>query len=855
MKVYKAICLVFFVVLFLPDKLNAQCESLIWADEFDSPELDSVKWNIEVNDYGGGNNELQYYTDRQENVKIEDGKLVITALKENYLTREYTSARINSKYKGDWKYGRIEAMIKLPEGQGMWPAFWMLPTEQVYGGWPNSGEIDIMELVGHEPSTVHGTLHYGPPWQFTGGSYTLPSGKFSDGFHVFSIEWNPDSINWFVDDQLYSSKNADSVTHWLPFQEKFHLVINLAVGGNWPGSPDETTVFPQAMEVEYVRVYGDLSDQEITALDKAYPLAKTVDYSFTDIPGAAYNWSVPVGTDISSGQNTNQVSVTWGCDTGDISLEVIDTACGVFNYDLPVSFSDFAISGEDRALQNEPDLLFTLPDLDSTDFDWILPEGASISGDANNDSIFVTWGCNDGFVKVDISNKCNTYPDSIFITVEEPLLLGPSSVNEFSTGVQYSVTEIPEASYAWFVPEGSDIEGSDSSNLATVNFGNIEGEVGVIITNTCGADTLTVNVILSDTIILADFETTFINFVGWEAGVEPTWIENPFKDQNNNSDHIGVSFKTVVTWSGIYGNLGYNIDLSEHNRFSAKIYGPKAGSFLFKIEDVDEGFEPVGKDIGLISPVEVPEEYSQSYAWQELVFDFTGAETDVYDRITLFYDFGSNDTNTFYFDDITLLPADTVFLSLLQYEEIVEGQEDGKQIIVTVNYNDFTESINESNWDFSNLPGGVTVGNISRIDKDTVVLTLSGNATEAYEANITDFTVTASKDEFSDAEYDLTANSGIVFKAFVETDIKNKFENNIKVFPNPNNGNIKIQLPEQISDNLSCLIYRIDGCIVKSYEFKKSSPDYLIINDIPEGIYLLKIQNGQENLCQKIIVY
>ena len=196
-----------------------------------------------------------------------------------------------------------------------------------------------------------------------------------------------------------------------------------------------------------------------------------------------------------------------------------------------------------------------------------------------------------------------------------------------------------------------------------------------------------------------------------------------------------------------------------------------------------------------------------------------------------------------------------LFLSLLQYEEIVEGQEDGKQIIVTVNYNDFTESINESNWDFSNLPGGVTVGNISRIDKDTVVLTLSGNATEAYEANITDFTVTASKDEFSDAEYDLTANSGIVFKAFVETDIKNKFENNIKVFPNPNNGNIKIQLPEQISDNLSCLIYRIDGCIVKSYEFKKSSPDYLIINDIPEGIYLLKIQNGQENLCQKIIVY
>lgn len=185
----------------------------------------------------------------------------------------------------------------------------------------------------------------------------------------------------------------------------------------------------------------------------------------------------------------------------------------------------------------------------------------------------------------------------------------------------------------------------------------------------------------------------------------------------------------------------------------------------------------------------------------------------------------------------------------------MEGQEDGKQIVVIVNYNDFAENITESNWNFSNLPEGVTIGNITRIDKDTVVLTLTGNATEAYVTNITDFTITVSKDEFRDAEYDLTANSGIVFKAFVETGIKNKLENNIKVFPNPNNGNITVQLPEQIDDNLSCFIYRIDGCIIKSYEFKKSSPNYLIINDIPEGIYLLKIQNGQEDFCQKIIVY
>ncbi len=855
MKFYRAIYLVLIIVLFFPNKLTAQCESLIWADEFDGAGLDSTRWNIEVNDYGGGNNELQYYTDRQENVKVQDGKLVITALKENYLTREYTSARINSKYKGDWKYGRIEAMIRLPEGQGMWPAFWMLPTEQVYGGWPNSGEIDIMELVGHEPSTVHGTLHYGPPRQFTGGSYTLPSGKFSDDFHVFSIQWNPDSINWFVDGILYSTKNADSVTQWLPFREKFHVILNLAVGGNWPGSPDGTTVFPQTMEVEYVRVYGNLADQEITALDNAYPLAKNVSYSFTEIPGATFNWSVPGGAGITSGQNTSQVSVAWGCDTGTVSLEVIDTACGNFNYELPVSFSDPSISAQVTVLQNEPDILFSVPDIDSSDFSWVLPEGASISSEANNDSVFVIWGCVDGFVKAIISNKCNIYSDSIYITVEEPILLGPSFVDEFSTGVQYSVTEMPEAAYAWFIPDGSNIDGSDSSNLVSVNFGNIEGEVGVIITNSCGSDTLSVFVNLSDTIVLADFETTFINFTGWEAGVNPAWIENPFKDQHNSSDHVGVSFKTVVTWSGIYGDLGYNMDLSEHNRFSAKIYGPKTGSFLFKIEDVDEGFEPAGRDIGMSDPVEVSEQYSLSDAWEELIFNFTGAETGVYDRITLFYDFGSNDTNTFYFDDIILLPADTVFLSLLQYEEIAEGKEGGKKIIVTVNYNDFAETITEDNWNFSNLPAGVSVGNIYRIDKDTVILTLSGNATEAYQADITDFTVTVSKYEFRDAGYDLTANSGIVFRAFVETDIRNKFENNIEVYPNPNNGNFTIHFPEQISGNILCSIYSMDGSIYKSYELKSPSTNYFIINNIPEGIYLLKVRSGLENFHQKIIIY
>jgi beta-glucanase (GH16 family) len=205
----------------------SQCTQLIWEDDFSGEALDLSKWTPEVNDDGGGNNELQYYTDRDTNITVENGVLKITALKESYLTREYTSGRIVTKNKGDWRYGRVEASIKLPEGQGMWPAFWMLPTEEVYGGWPNSGEIDIMELVGggSGDSTIYGTLHSGPPRQYTNGSYKLTDAKFSEDFHLFAIEWSPDTIKWYVDDIMYSYKTAADITPWVPFQEKFHVIF------------------------------------------------------------------------------------------------------------------------------------------------------------------------------------------------------------------------------------------------------------------------------------------------------------------------------------------------------------------------------------------------------------------------------------------------------------------------------------------------------------------------------------------------------------------------------------------------------------------------------------------------------
>jgi len=246
---------------------HAQNWVLVWSDEFNGEELDLSRWSYQIGTgtseglFGWGNNELQYYTDREENIFVENGKLHIIARQENYNNRNFTSARIRSKDKGDWKYGRMEVRAKMPEGQGIWPAIWMMPTESVYGNWPASGEIDIMELVGNQPNLVHGTVHYGTAWNnhfYNGGSYRLDEENFSDSFYTYSIIWSPGRISWYVNDDLYHIVTPGTLqpNHW-PFDQLFHFILNVAVGGNWPGSPDGTTQFPQEMIVDYVRVYQD----------------------------------------------------------------------------------------------------------------------------------------------------------------------------------------------------------------------------------------------------------------------------------------------------------------------------------------------------------------------------------------------------------------------------------------------------------------------------------------------------------------------------------------------------------------------------------------------------------------------
>ncbi len=234
--------------------------TLVWNDEFNGTTLDPACWTREQGNHGWGNNEWQNYTDREENAYLTDGKLIIEAKEENFGGSNYTSARLITKDKKSFAFGRIDVRAILPEGQGVWPAIWMLGSNFSTVGWPACGEIDIMELIGHQPSTVHGTAHWGPQGQTfsfnEGEHYDLPSSeKFSDKYHVFSIIWENDKIEWYVNDNKFFSLTPNQVSPSYPFNAEFFFILNIAVGGNWPGYPDNTTQFPQQMIVDYIRVF------------------------------------------------------------------------------------------------------------------------------------------------------------------------------------------------------------------------------------------------------------------------------------------------------------------------------------------------------------------------------------------------------------------------------------------------------------------------------------------------------------------------------------------------------------------------------------------------------------------------
>ncbi|MCT4798676.1 carbohydrate binding domain-containing protein [Exiguobacterium profundum] len=305
MKKWVALALGTGLALSLPQEVPAEKSSkaddakwkLVWSDEFSKSEIDHSKWNFETGNWivdkdgnpvaaGWGNNEKQFYTDKNENAFVKDGKLVIRAKKEQasdqFGTYDYTSAKLTTKGTFSKTYGRYEMRAKLPTGKGLWPAFWMLPEEDRYGGWAASGEIDIMESWGSQPDKVAGTIHYGETWpnnKYTGKDYHFAEGDGIDKWHTYAVEWEPGEIRWYVDGQLYQTQNdwyakeankASKYSYPAPFDQDFYLIMNLAVGGWFDGDVDETTPFPAEMEVDYVRVFDLKNGKYRDAVEPTY---------------------------------------------------------------------------------------------------------------------------------------------------------------------------------------------------------------------------------------------------------------------------------------------------------------------------------------------------------------------------------------------------------------------------------------------------------------------------------------------------------------------------------------------------------------------------------------------------------
>jgi len=311
----------------------------VWSDEFNGTEIDRSYWDLDI---GPFNDTVHYFTDRLDNARVVDGKLQIIALEESYNGFNYTAALLKTRESVSWRYGRIEARIKLPASNGFVPAFWMMPADDLYGWWANSGEIDIMEHPTNQVDKIFGTVHTEAYNAFTGSSPRGGTVRIPDAeseFHIYAIEWTEDKIDFFVDDQKYFTfQNEKSGHETWPFDQPFYVILNMAVGGGWVGTPNATSVFPAIMEVDYVRVYQDIHDASIVGPNFLTANSKAISYSAPTVEGLIYTWNVPEGAQITSGQGTPGIEIDWGSLSGNIELELgRDNGAIHLNYPVDVS--------------------------------------------------------------------------------------------------------------------------------------------------------------------------------------------------------------------------------------------------------------------------------------------------------------------------------------------------------------------------------------------------------------------------------------------------------------------------------------------------------------------------------------
>lgn len=350
----KIALLTIFVAAVFSQKSDYTKKDLVWSDNFSGAKLNTEYWNYETHMPGWVNNELQEYVESTDNVYVKNGKLVIQAIETIKDGKPYyTSGRVNTQHKFTFKYGRVEAKIKFPKGQGFLPAFWMMPEdENIYGQWPKCGEIDIVEVLGNKTDVAYGTIHYGEPHKEQQGEYKILGKDFSDKYHVFACEWEPDEIRFYVDGKLYKTVNDwytkksgfGEITYPAPFDQPFYLIFNLAVGGNWPGNPDETTKFDKNAQllVDYVKVYQKKAYNE----NVTKPISEAITEKQADENGNyVTNGTFAINEDLSDSKDWGFLT-SGGVGKAEIKnnqLVISTESCGTVDYAIQVVQPDIPL--------------------------------------------------------------------------------------------------------------------------------------------------------------------------------------------------------------------------------------------------------------------------------------------------------------------------------------------------------------------------------------------------------------------------------------------------------------------------------------------------------------------------------
>ncbi|PKV50180.1 glycosyl hydrolase family 16 [Aquimarina sp. MAR_2010_214] len=701
---FKIIVIQMILYLFLVTNGYSQCSELIFNDEFSSSSVDLNKWKFDIGDgcnvgiCGWGNAEEQYF--RSENTTIQNGKLVITTKLENYGGKQYTSSKLITSGKFSSKYGRYEASIKLPSAGGIWPAFWLLPEN---GNWPSTGEIDIMEAQHKNPTNIGGTVHYNNGGhQYNGREYHAGL-DLSAGFHEYAVEWEPEVIRWYVDDTLYHTvTKANTVDPWPFDQGDWYIILNVSVGGlgtpytgNVAPSPAD---YPTQMEVDYVRVYNGTFNTQITGDNKVYEGETGKTYTITQITGASYNWTLPNGATITSGQGTKSILVNWGTTSGDVKVSVNTPNCGINNYKMSVSvnpkktldfvYDDFEgnrnltyTSKTDGALSQS----VANPGSNATNNSSTVGKYIRAAG-AQYDGLYMTTSNIGNALEYTSGEKTiwlDVYSDAP-IGTEFMLQIEKSTASsgDWPSGRHSRYSAKTTTQNQWETLEFELVDRPDTSvgafetdQLVLLIDPNSYTDHTVYIDNMRKMDAP--DPVLLDEVIMANYDgvNQMTNF--FENGEFTANVTNPNPNTINNSANVAKyvrgSFEKydVVSFStDVLENTGPFIN--KDNIFFMDVYtsAPVGTEILISLENkvASTNNFPAGRNSQYSSVVK------EQNAWHTVAFSYTsspdGATSNLsVDEVSILFDSGSNTTETYYFDNfrygVTKLPPTYTFSEMI----------------------------------------------------------------------------------------------------------------------------------------------------------------------------------------------